>query len=181
MQVFQRAFGAEHSNALLDVWNFLACAQPHGFLAARQDGRLVGYAIFVESLSRIQARAIRSGEVLKWLLHALTGRYKFKISAKLRSLRNKAKFLFSGQKFRTKGDAQLLNIAVEPSAQGEGIAKKLIIAGLSAMRAAGVPEIRLEVRPWNRSAIQVYEATGWREVGRTRDLEGEWIVMVANP
>lgn len=181
MEVFQRAFEAEHSNALLDVWNFLARAQPRGFLAARQDGHLVGYAIFVESLSAIQTRAIRSGEVLKWALHALTGRYQFKISAKLRTLRNKAKFLFSGQKFRTKGDAQLLNIAVEPSAQGKGIAKKLIVAGLSAMRAARVPEIRLEVRPWNGSAMRVYQATGWREVGRTRDSEGEWIVMLANP
>ncbi len=150
-------------------------------LAARQDGRLVGYAIFVESLSAIQARAVRSGEVIKWLIHALTGRYQFKVGALLRTLGNKAKFLFAGQKFRTKGDAQLLNIAVDPSVQGKGIAKKLVAAGLSRMRAARVAEVRLEVRPWNDSAVRVYESTGWREVGRTRDLGGEWIVMVANP
>jgi len=159
----------------------LARAQPDGFLAAREDGRLVGYAIFVKSLSAIQARALRSGVVVKWLVRAVTGRYEFRISAKFRTLRNKAKFLFTGQKFRTQGDAQLLNVAVDPSMQGKGIAKKLVVAGLSAMRAARVREVRLEVRPWNVSAVRVYKATGWHEVGRTRDLEGEWIVMVANP
>lgn len=124
---------------------------------------------------------MRSGEVIKWLIHALTGRYQFKVGALFRTLGNKAKFLFAGQKFRTKGDAQLLNIAVDPSVQGKGIAKKLVAAGLSRMRAARVAEVRLEVRPWNDSAVRVYESTGWREVGRTRDLGGEWIVMVANP
>ncbi len=141
----------------------------------------MGYAIFVQSLSAIQRQAVLSGEVLKWLLHALTGRYKFRISAKLRALLNKFKFLATGQKFRTHGDAQLLNIAVEPSAQGKGIAKELVRAGLLAMRRVPVPEVRLEVRPWNLSAVRVYQSTGWREVGRTRDSEGEWIVMVANP
>jgi len=52
---------------------------------------------------------------------------------------------------------------------------------LKAMRDLRVPEVRLEVRPWNAPAIALYRNTGWREVGRTRDLEGEWIVMVANP
>jgi len=99
----------------------------------------------------------------------------------LRTLQNKVFFLFHGQRFRTKGDAQLLNIAVDPSAQGRGIAKQLVAAGLEALRELHVPEVRLEVRPSNLSAIALYQRTGWREVGRTRDLEGEWIVMVANP
>ncbi|MDQ6826069.1 MAG: GNAT family N-acetyltransferase [Candidatus Eremiobacteraeota bacterium] len=171
----------EHSNALLDVWSFLALIEPYGFLVAREDGRLVGYAIFVQSLSRVQREAVRSGQVFKWLMHALMGRYKFRIDKKLRTLRNKAKFLVAGQRFRTRGDAQLLNIAVEPGLQGKGIAKQLVRVGLSVMRSVRVSEVRLEVRPWNVPAVRVYESTGWREVGRTRDLEGEWIVMVANP
>ena len=49
------------------------------------------------------------------------------------------------------------------------------------MREMRVLEVRLEVRPWNAGAVHVYRKTGWREAGRTRDVEGEWLVMVANP
>jgi ribosomal protein S18 acetylase RimI-like enzyme len=98
-----------------------------------------------------------------------------------RILRNKVLFVTSGQKYRTQGDAQLLNVAVRPDARGRGVAKTLVEEGMRVMREAGIPEIRLEVRPWNAPALRVYERTGWREVGRTRDVEGEWVVMVANP
>jgi ribosomal protein S18 acetylase RimI-like enzyme len=90
-------------------------------------------------------------------------------------------FVRSGGRFRSKGDAQLLNIAVLPEYQAKGIATALVRAGLEAMRELGVPEVRLEVRSWNESAVRLYNKTGWHEVGRTRDLEGEWVVMVANP
>jgi len=98
-----------------------------------------------------------------------------------RIFRNKLLFVTQGQKYRTNGDAQLLNVAVDPAYQGRGIAGQLVVEGLEIMRAQGVPEIRLEVRPGNRAAMRVYARTGWREVGRTRDIEGEWVVMVANP
>ena len=90
-------------------------------------------------------------------------------------------FVRSGGRYRTKGDAQLLNIAVLPGRQGKGIATALVEAGLAAMRDLGVREVRLEVRPSNEGAVHLYRKTGWREVGRTRDMEGEWLVMVANP
>jgi len=163
------------------VWTFLQRTAGEGFLAAREDGRLLGYAIFVPSLRAIQRRAFFSGEAFKWALHAVSGRYDLRPGRLLRGLQNKVFFLFQGQRFRTRGDAQLLNIAVDPDVQGRGIAKRLVDAGLSAMRALNVPEVRLEVRPSNRSAIALYRKTGWREVGRTRDLEGEWIVMVTTP
>jgi len=75
----------------------------------------------------------------------------------------------------------LLNIAVLPAYQGKGVATALVRAGLDAMREMRVLEVRLEVRPWNAGAVHVYRKTGWREAGRTRDVEGEWLVMVANP
>lgn len=98
-----------------------------------------------------------------------------------RIFHNKLLFVTHGQKYRTDGDAQLLNIAVDPAHQGRGIARRLVTEGLRVMREQAVPEVRLEVRPGNRAALHLYEQTGWREVGRTRDLEGEWVVMVANP
>ncbi len=129
----------------------------------------------------MQRDAIRTGAVLRWAFAALRGGFGLRFSAIPRILANKILFVRSGVRYRSRGDAQLLNIAVLPAHQGEGIATKLVQAGLQAMRASGVSEVRLEVRPWNESAVRLYRKTGWREAGRTRDLEGEWLVMVANP
>lgn len=153
---------------------------PQTFLAAREDGRLLGYAIFVRSLKRIQRRAVFSGAALRWAYEALRGGFALRLTVLPRILANKALFIRGGGRFRTRGDAQLLNVAVDPPAQGRGVARALVSEGLRAMCARGVTEVRLEVRPWNEAALRVYYRTGWRDVGRTRDLEGEWVVMVAN-
>lgn len=165
----------------MDVWAFIREVEPRGFLAARDDGRLIGYAIFIPSLKRVQREAILRGAIFRWALDALRGGFGLRLSALPRVLLNKVMFVRSGGQFRSKGDAQLLNIAVDPQTQGRGVATALVQAGLQAMRELGVPEVRLEVRPWNRAAVHVYQKTGWREAGRTRDLEGEWMVMTANP
>lgn len=165
----------------MDVWSFIRDIEPRGFLGAYVDGELAGYAIFVPSLKRVQREAIRSGAVFRWALSALRGGFGLRLSAIPRILANKVLFVRSGGQFRTKGDAQLLNIAIAPQYQGKGIATSLVLAGLQAMREMGVPEVRLEVRPWNAGAVHLYRKTGWRETGRTRDIEGEWLVMVANP
>lgn len=163
------------------MWRFIARVEPRGFLAAREHGKLVGYAIFVPSLRRLQLQAILRGAVLRWIWAALRGGFDLRPSAIARVLYNKVQFVRSGGRYRTKGDAQLLNVAVDPAQQGKGIAQRLVLEGLRAMREAGVAEVRLEVRPWNANAVHVYEKTGWRTAGRTKDLEGEWLVMVANP
>jgi ribosomal protein S18 acetylase RimI-like enzyme len=165
----------------VDVWSFVREVEPRGFLAARDGERLIGYAIFVPSLKRVQREAVRRGAVFRWMWAALRGGFGLRLSAMPRILINKALFVRSGGAHRSKGDAQLLNIAVEPDAQGHGAATALVLAGLQAMRELGVSEVRLEVRAWNAAAMHLYTKTGWREAGRTRDLEGEWVVMVANP
>lgn len=163
----------------MDVWSFIRSVEPRGFLGAYVDETLAGYAIFVPSLKCVQREAIRSGAVIRWALAALGGGFGLRLSAVPRILANKVLFVRSGGRYRTKGDAQLLNIAVAPEQQGKGIATALLETGLQVMRELGVPEVRLEVRPWNASAVHLYRKTGWREAGRTRDLEGEWLVMVA--
>lgn len=165
----------------MEVWSFIRAIEPRGFLGAYVDGELAGYAIFVRSLKRVQREAIRSGAVLRWAFAALRGGFGLRLSAIPRILANKVLFVRSGGRYQTKGDAQLLNIAVLPGRQGKGIATALVRAGLGAMRELGVPEVRLEVRPWNAGAVHLYRKTGWREAGRTRDMEGEWLVMTANP
>ena len=129
----------------------------------------------------MQREAIRRGAVLRWAWLALRGGFALRISAVWRVLLNKVLFVRSGSRYRSKGDAQLLNIAVVPSMHGRGIATQLVREGLRVLRELGVPEVRLEVRPWNASAVALYRKTGWREAGRTRDLEGDWLVMTAVP
>jgi ribosomal protein S18 acetylase RimI-like enzyme len=189
-EIFQIAFSDEHAsryregarpNSFVDVWQFVREIAPNGFLAAREDGILVGYAIFVPSLSRVQREAFLRGAIVRWALASFRGGFALRISALWRVLLNKLLFVTHSRRFRTQGDAQLLNIAVHPNAQGRGIATALIRAGLKTMREARVPEVRLEVRPWNRQAVSLYRRTGWTEAGRTRDLEGEWLVMTAKP
>jgi ribosomal protein S18 acetylase RimI-like enzyme len=189
-EIFQQAFSDEHASRyrkaarpsfFADVWEFVREIEPRGFLAAREDGTLVGYAIFVTSLKRVQYEALRRGAVFRWLLAALRGKFALRFSVLWRVLLNKVLFVRSSGAFRTRGDAQLLNIAVRPNVQGRGIATALVHAGLDVMRELNVPEVRLEVRLWNRSAVRLYQRTGWVEAGRTRDLEGEWLVMTAKP
>lgn len=141
----------------------------------------MGYAIFVPSLKRVQRDAVLRGRIFRWAIAAFRGGFGLRFSAIPRVLLNKVLFIRSGRRYRTHGDAQLLNIAVEPGVQGKGVATQLVAAGLAAMRDMHVPEVRLEVRPWNAAALRLYERTGWRDAGRTRDLEGEWVVMTANP
>jgi ribosomal protein S18 acetylase RimI-like enzyme len=94
---------------------------------------------------------------------------------------NKMAFARSSEKFRTSGDAQLLNIATAGHARGQGVAFALMSAGLEYLRGQGVQELRLEVRPDNAPALAVYARAGCSEVGRTRDPVGEWIVMTVRP
>ncbi len=64
------------------------------------------------------------------------------------------------------GQAELLRVAVLPASRRQGLARRLITAGLSLLRAGGVTECFLEVRPDNASALAVYHALGFRLAGR---------------
>jgi ribosomal protein S18 acetylase RimI-like enzyme len=168
-------------DAMRDVWSFVRETEPGGFLGAHSGGPLEGYAIFVSSVSALRKRALRSGVALRWALRALAGRYGIHWLALARVLWNKTLFVGGSGRFRSEGDAQLLNIAVAPPARGKGIAKSLVRAGLSYLAVRGVREVRLEVRPGNAPALAAYRETGFVERGRTRDAGGEWIVMTAKP
>lgn len=168
-------------DAMLDVWAFARETEPGGFLAARTPSGLVGYAFFTSSVKRLQRAALRRGRPLVWALQALSGRYGVRWAQLGRLLWNKALFVGGSGRFRTSGDAQLLNIAVDEKARGGGVAKALVRAGMAYLASQGVGEVRLEVRPDNAPAIKVYRDAGYLERGRSRDIHGEWLVMTARP
>jgi GNAT superfamily N-acetyltransferase len=168
--------------AMIDVWSFAREVEPGGFLAARDAaGTLLGYAFITSSVSALRRRAIVRLAPLRWAWRALCGRYGIVWAHAARLFANKAAFARSSAEFRTSGDAQLLNIATAAFARGQGVAFALVNAGVAYLRERGIQELRLEVRPDNAPAHAVYTRAGFKEVGRTRDPGGEWVVMTVRP
>jgi [ribosomal protein S18]-alanine N-acetyltransferase len=63
-------------------------------------------------------------------------------------------------------EAELANLAVEPSARGRGIGARLLAAMLADAQARGATRIFLEVRESNVAARKLYESQGFEQVGR---------------
>lgn len=64
------------------------------------------------------------------------------------------------------GEASLLNIAVDPRLQGQGLGRQLLAAFVIAARADCAEEIWLEVRAGNVRASQLYLASGFKLISR---------------
>ena len=67
------------------------------------------------------------------------------------------------------GEAHILNIALDPSCQGRGLGRELLLHMLHTGRRHGAETAFLEVRPSNRIAIRLYETSGFHQVGLRRD------------
>jgi [ribosomal protein S18]-alanine N-acetyltransferase len=65
-------------------------------------------------------------------------------------------------------EAHVINVAVKPTLRRRGIARKLVQELLLRMAAAGATCATLEVRAGNDPAIRLYEAFGFRSVGRRK-------------
>ncbi len=165
-------------NSMRDVFLFCLEAEPGGFFAAEENGTVLGYNFVSMSLSRLQIAAVLRGWIFRWALGFLSGSYGITAGALWRMLKNKASFVGSSQRYRNSGDAQVLNIAVSAEARGRGVAGSLMEAAIEYLHRAGARELRLEVRRDNFPAVRVYERAGFVEKGATRDLKGEWVVMI---
>ncbi len=64
------------------------------------------------------------------------------------------------------GEAHLLNLAVEPTAQNQGIGRQLLAHVLARAPLMRIERIFLEVRPSNAAALKLYEEAGFNEIGR---------------
>ena len=60
-------------------------------------------------------------------------------------------------------EAQLLNISISRSVQGQGYGRKLLEHMIVIARGFGAKNMFLEVRPSNRSALRLYEKIGFNE------------------
>lgn len=62
--------------------------------------------------------------------------------------------------------ARLYSLAAAPTARGRGVGTSLVQAGAQCAIERGCSRLRLEVRASNRSAISLYERTGFHTVDR---------------
>lgn len=80
-------------------------------------------------------------------------------------------------------EAHVLNVCVEPEAQGRGHGRQLVRALVRIARGHGARRLFLEVRPSNPHAIALYHDEGFNEIGRrpryypARDGREDAIVM----
>lgn len=63
------------------------------------------------------------------------------------------------------GEAELLRIAVGPSARRQGLGRALLSVAETDLRCSGIHSLHLEVRVTNLAARALYEAEGWRRSG----------------
>jgi ribosomal-protein-alanine N-acetyltransferase len=70
---------------------------------------------------------------------------------------------------RVMDEAELRNMAVDPSFQRKGIARALLAAGILELQAHCVSRIFLEVRASNQPAIALYATAGFNSLHTRRD------------
>jgi [ribosomal protein S18]-alanine N-acetyltransferase len=63
-------------------------------------------------------------------------------------------------------EAEILMVAVAPSDQGHGLARRLLSRHLARLAARGARQVFLEVDEGNRAALSLYARAGFAEVGR---------------
>jgi len=63
------------------------------------------------------------------------------------------------------GESHILNLAVDKPNQGQGIGKHILKHLMDRARLKSAEMLLLEVRPSNKAAIHLYEATGFNEIG----------------
>ncbi len=162
-----------------DIFAFLARAERDNFLVYEESGAVVGYVVVPRTMGRVWAKALFGVHVFLWVLKWMLGIYGISFSRIARILGNKLLFAAYSSEQLLHGHAQVLSVAVAPSAQGRGIGRQLVQAGLELLRRQGARTVKLEVRPGNERAKRIYSSLGFREAGKSRDSQGEWSVMIA--
>ncbi|MEG1613099.1 MAG: ribosomal protein S18-alanine N-acetyltransferase [Clostridia bacterium] len=68
--------------------------------------------------------------------------------------------------YRILDEAHITNLAVLPSEQGKGLAKKLLKYTIDVAKAQGIKDMTLEVNERNEKAIKLYESFGFELAGK---------------
>ena len=66
------------------------------------------------------------------------------------------------------GEAQILNLCIDPDLQGQGLGRRMLERLITEARGHEADTLFLEVRGSNQRAIALYESAGFNEVGTRR-------------
>ncbi len=66
------------------------------------------------------------------------------------------------------GEAQILNLCVDPEMQGQGLGRRLLQRLLNEAKSHNADTAFLEVRTSNHAAIALYQSTGFNQIGTRR-------------
>ena len=77
-----------------------------------------------------------------------------------------------------KAQAKILSVAINPLYQGQGLGTMLLEGVLAELHDQAIV---LNVRAKNPAGRRLYAAAGFKQYGTTKDLSGEWIMLVKQP
>ena len=164
---------------IIDAFDICLDAEPGAFIAAVVNGRVAGYIFAPSRLSSIYHAAIWRGHIARMIWRWATGQYGVGLKPALIAARNQlAVWWHSKRDKEAASEARIFSIAVHPDFQGRHIGTGLLKAGLDYLGSRGAKRVRLEVRPENIPAINIYEKAGFKIAGRTRDTQADWLIMV---
>ncbi|HEX2925282.1 MAG TPA: N-acetyltransferase [Ruminiclostridium sp.] len=164
--------------AMEDVFSLVWEAEPAAaFIARTASGVTVGYCFAPVRLSALWMRSILHGHIIKWAWRWLTGQYGFGFYPVKIIVINKLLFLHSSVQPTQAANARILSIAVDDPWRGKGVAGAMMAKAMDYFTVNKVVRARLEVRPDNTPALRVYEKYGFVPAGKTRDSQGEWLIM----
>lgn len=161
----------------VDLFGFLALAEPSGFRVAELDGRIIGYLVAVSSLWRLVRASATSPYLARAAFSVLSGAYGLSPASVGRLFLDKVRVGLSRKSGLT-GSGQILSLAVAPEVRRQGVARRLMAATLRWLLDKRVRRVRLEVRAENVAALRLYESMGFTVEGRVNDSQGPWLLMV---
>lgn len=163
-----------------DIFMLLLRAMPRDFFVAELEGDVQGYIVApVSGMSRLWMYAVFSGTLLYWAGKWALGRYHVPVRTIPGIIRNKLMFVRTEKAHSPSGRyGRILSVAVAEAARGHGLGNLLVRHSLNHFRAHGLDYVKLEVRPDNVPAYKAYIRHGFVATGRTRDVQGEWLVML---
>ena len=166
--------------ALQDFFGFLLKEEPGAFWVIRRkedtEQKLSGYLVVSADLVYLWRRAVWGGYIFRWAAKFMTGAYGLSWRALGHLLINKMVFWRSSRFQPCR--AQILSLAVAENCRRQGLGRALLQKGITYLRKQSRHRIKLEVRPWNKAALRLYQSCGFTRAGTTRDTQGEWLVMV---
>ena len=148
------------------------------FVAKDSSGSLSGYSIAASDDVELNKAIFRGRLALEAVGEFITGRIRLRFTELLRLGANGLVMTVASRALPKRTSfGRIMSIAVRRDARGQGLGRRLLLRALQYLANEGVQVVRLEVRPLNRAAYELYRTEGFSEIGVTRDLQGSWVAM----